>query len=800
MSFDTQAAGNLPWEYQVNMFEYHRTRVTADSRQLDRTEIIESSCFLFFCYLQGIGTSIDKSAATRHLLRSAESGDPVSRAVSYRAIVGFSESLPNSIPEKDIAQWLCRSIEMGCFGAKDDFQHLIASQNTDTAATLKRWYQVAISRLRCFTAGVGAGHFLDDRGNRLNPFSIEKMESFEVEIARLASGDGFDINDFALNIRGDSLLHFASTCGFREALNCLIQNFGKALNINAINKDGETALLSATRAGQTETVRILLANGADLRPSTSGENPLHWLAMFDLEDIPELALSMVQIPMATNSGANHTETRRLWLQQKASATKWSIYWGSELPPGTPLHRAVHFKNLELVKSLLDLGADPLEPSSDADGQSAIEMACAHHQAGILEVMLDKLGIADVNNIPVQPLLHLALLSHDNFASFVVNGVNLKVDVLKTLLLLSSRGANPGLRDARIPGSNVTSTALFNAVLSKSQQSVELALSGALLTSPDLLNARCGEELLTPLHMAVQRGSLPMVKSLLDSGSDPTVASGSGLLSTLHFCATMDPSSPHSRDIFNRLSPFYDNVDQSHDGGETPFAKAVRLLKFDLAIALLDKGANVDFEFSRGDEDMIINSPTTILGLLVQQMNPGGLAAVQFLLGYDRNGRKKADWKYRLPSPIVNTRDGLTVFHAIALRRRKPFYAVGTVKEMMSYVSETYGKDLALVNQRSAIDSRPTALHIAAHCTNIEVVASLFRIGAGTDVVDDNDFTPVKNALAVMTEDLDIDEGQGWTETSCRSEIQRRKAVYEMLGGNMDVFETTDVDDLAVITH
>jgi ankyrin repeat protein len=781
------------------MVDFHQRLTTSSVRQLTKTEIIESSLFLFFCYLQGVGTSENKAAACECLLRSAIAGDPIARALAYRAIVAFSQPPPISIQSKDLAQWLCRSIELGCIGAKEDFQHLIASQGDDaTAATLKLWYQVAINRLRCFTAGVGAGHFLDAGGNRLNPFSIEDQEKFQREIVKYASENRFDINNFTLNSRGDLLLHFVSTCGFSQALGFLIQYFGLSLDINAVNKDGETALLSASRAGQTETVRILLANGADLRPSISGENPLHWLSVFDAEDIPELVLLMTKRPELTATGVDDSETRRLWLQQQASATKWSSFWDSELPPGTPLHRAVYFKNLELVRILLDLGADPQETSSGEGNPSAIQMACYQHQASIIEVMLDKFGIADVNNINGPPLLHVVISSYDDLTSLVVNGVNIQVDLLKTVLLLINRGASPGLISTRIPGSDVKSTVLFEAVLGRSQRSVELALSGRLLTSPDLLNTSCGEKLLTPLHIAVQNGSLRMVESLLEAGADPTIPSGSGFLTTLHFCATMDSSSPHTCTIFNNLSPFFSNVDQSHDGAETPFVMAVRLLKFDLAVALLEKGANIDFEFSKGDESVIINNPTTILGLLLQQMNPAGLAAVQFLLGYDRNGRKKTDWKYPLPSPIVSTEFGLTVFHIIALRRRKPLYAIDTIREMMTYISETYGGDLNFVNKQSTHTPRPTALHIAAQSTNIEVVTSLLRMGADRDVVDDDDFKPVENAVAVMTEDFDIDEEQGWTEVAARREIERRKEVYEMLGGSMDIFETTNTEQLEVI--
>ena len=98
---------------------------------------------------------------------------------------------------------------------------------------------------------------------------------------------------------------------------------------------------------------------------------------------------------------------------------------------------------------------------------------------------------------------------------------------------------------------------------------------------------------------------------------------------------------------------------------------------------------------------------------------------------------KGDWKYPRPSPIVCSRWGTTVFHAIALRRRKPLYALDIVKEMMSYVSETYGDKPDIVKRRSIFEPSPTALHIAAQCTNIEIVASLLRLDADREAVDDD---------------------------------------------------------------
>jgi hypothetical protein len=170
-----------------------------------------------------------------------------------------------------------------------------------------------------------------------------------------------------------------------------------------------------------------------------------------------------------------------------------------------MHRAVHFKNLETVKNLLDLSADSQKLNLGKNGLSAIEMVCFRYQMSLAEIMLNKLGIFDVSRITGRPLIHLAFSSYDDLTSLVVNGVSIQLDLLKTVLLLMNRGAKTNLINTGVPGSDAMSTALFETILLKFQRSVELALSGRLLTSPDLLNVRCGEKFLTPLHVAVKNG-------------------------------------------------------------------------------------------------------------------------------------------------------------------------------------------------------------------------------------------------------------------------------------------------------
>ena len=189
------------------------------------------------------------------------------------------------------------------------------------------------------------------------------------------------------------------TCGLGDAVRLLVTTFGVRLDINAANTEGETALLSASRAGQSEMITILLRNRADLRPSKRRESPLHWLGAFPTDHfgIARLMLGSAE--------------RRDWesrLLQKASSVSYTQYWGSEFPAGTPLHRAVYFKLPPVVETLMNLGADPNEPSGQGSQFSALQLVCRTHQASVPEIMLSRMGVEDVTKMAGPPLLHIAL--------------------------------------------------------------------------------------------------------------------------------------------------------------------------------------------------------------------------------------------------------------------------------------------------------------------------------------------------------------------------------------------------------
>lgn len=148
---------------------------------------------------------------------------------------------------------------------------------------------------------------------------------------------------------------------------------------------GETALGVACRLGDYESAQAILKLGADASvPSNDGCLPLHWLFMFDKDQVSQLAKQL---------------TRDWSIQYINCVTIQARVFDSQFPfslHGSPLAFAVMTKAETAIEVLLELGADPLagiqvselEDPNDADwgNRSALSLAARFH----LEEIFDRL--------------------------------------------------------------------------------------------------------------------------------------------------------------------------------------------------------------------------------------------------------------------------------------------------------------------------------------------------------------------------------------------------------------------------
>ena len=141
--------------------------------------------------------------------------------------------------------------------------------------------------------------------------------------------NGADIN--ASDKDGNTALHWASTMGNTKIINLLISYFA---DINAQNKDGYTALHCVFQGGHIEVMKLLIHNGADLNAvCNDGYSVLHLAAIY-----PHTKNSVDIIKFLIHSGANVNATNK--------------------EGNTPLHlTSVRYSGPEIVELLINARTD-----------------------------------------------------------------------------------------------------------------------------------------------------------------------------------------------------------------------------------------------------------------------------------------------------------------------------------------------------------------------------------------------------------------------------------------------------------
>ena len=575
-----------------------------------------------------------------------------------------------------------------------------------------------------------------------------------------------NLSQFQVNKRGDSMLHFAASCGRHRPFKALIVD--RHMNINQRNPVGETPLLCACRSGQGGIAILCLKNyRADASISaTNGETPLHWLISFDDQYIEPIVADLLA------NGANI----KAWNVESVSHSEFSSSIDVDFQiQGTALSWAVHQNRPHIVRVLLKNGANP-HWSHQSTWMSPLEWAAHYHHTECLKVFVEHLeGVHAASNsdnkgdtrfaLMYGPLIKWAVHAADQFSMILRHGADYLKNLHSTLDFLCEKTRLMNFE------SSFGGSVLYYAVSEAHDQVVDYMFQNDWCIKT--LNQPCRDARRTPVLEAIRWNRRPLFQTLVDHGADihalaanpfrPSLLNWSALHIFAHEGQTKDVSivqtlvesgvpvdglAASATDDKETKIPNISSLSLNGNSPvllqcETPFAIALRHNAFHLASTLLSLHANPN-ALTLSSGLFTSSRPLTILGHVIISNARYSSARLKFLLN--------------LTDPpvefIVNPTRHLSALHRAAMAFRDVGKVNGGSVEEEEFDMGTNGDlmyELLLKWKRSEqldmkCDIRDrTALHLAVEVGNLGAVEALVGSGANMVIEDEDGETALEMA-------------------------------------------------------
>uniref|UniRef100_A0A3B5Q917 Ankyrin repeat and SOCS box protein 11 n=1 Tax=Xiphophorus maculatus TaxID=8083 RepID=A0A3B5Q917_XIPMA len=179
---------------------------------------------------------------------------------------------------------------------------------------------------------------------------------------------GFQVNTLTLD--GVSPLHEACLTGRYACAKVLLDNGANVRN--AVSADGATPLFNSCSSGNVACVRLLLQHGASVHTDHQLASPIHQAAKNGHRECLELLLSSgAQIDLEIPGVGTP-----LYAACRAPSFSLCVHAGADVGSGcgqiSPLHAAVCAGEADIVKFLLDFGAD--RASRNAEGKTPLNLS------------------------------------------------------------------------------------------------------------------------------------------------------------------------------------------------------------------------------------------------------------------------------------------------------------------------------------------------------------------------------------------------------------------------------------------
>lgn len=350
----------------------------------------------------------------------------------------------------------------------------------------------------------------------------------------------------------DTLFHKACKYGFVATVQRMLAD--GAVDINAENRDGLTALRVAAARGHTDVVRLLLADphvGVNTPDREEGYTALHLAAAKGHTDVVRLLLADPRVEVNTPSSAGMTALHFAASFGNAEVVQLLLADPRvEVTVNAPNNRgvtALHFAaargHVEVLRLLMDNPRVDVN-ATDSYGNTALHVAAARDHAEMVQLLLDKEGVkVNATNSAGDTALDLAeTRGHGAVISLLEEDSRTLDSSGNNQLMLAAREGDTELVRKILEKGRVG----INAKNHDGQTALHLAARFGhanvvrLLLNTDGVDVNAydnsGD---TPLHFAARNGHIDMVRLLLETASIDVNACDRwhGMTTALHLAAS-----------------------------------------------------------------------------------------------------------------------------------------------------------------------------------------------------------------------------------------------------------------------
>ena len=175
-------------------------------------------------------------------------------------------------------------------------------------------------------------------------------------------------------------------------------------DVNTLTTErGETVLMTASRAGNAEAVKVLLDHGADANAKETfrGQTSLMWAAAENHPDVVKLLIAHGADPKVRSSDRDTTPPKLMAGTPAAPISKGGL---------TALVFAARQGSIESAKALIEAGADINQ--GDADGNNPLLIAILNNHDELAQMLIDKGADVNAANKDGRRPLFAAVDAHD----------------------------------------------------------------------------------------------------------------------------------------------------------------------------------------------------------------------------------------------------------------------------------------------------------------------------------------------------------------------------------------------------